>query len=44
MADSGRDSTCNGPGLSRQELGGVDLQQVKGPALQLGRLREHRKS
>ena len=27
-----------------EELGGIDLQQVKGPALQLRRLREHRKA
>ena len=40
MADFGRDSTRNGPGLSWQEPGGVDLQKVKGPALRLGRLRD----
>ena len=40
-ADVGRDMTCIGPGMSRQELGGFDLQQAIGTAQLLRRLSLH---
>ncbi len=44
MPDSGQDPACNGPGVSGQAFGGVDLQKVEGPGLQLRRLGGHRKA